>query len=109
MIRPRSRRQSSRVQVTGKGFPRVSSRFRRFRPLSVVEPVPESSQQAGYMDKLNRATGRHGKTMSGDVQAAATDLPGALGRDEVPGGEALAGPGDGDLLMIYHDRYTKSF
>jgi hypothetical protein len=45
--------------------------------------------------------------MSGVVQAAATDPPGALGRDGVPGGEALAGPGAGDYVLVQHERYTK--
>jgi hypothetical protein len=85
----------------------VLSRFRSFRPLSAAEPVPVSSQQAGYTDKLNRAHGRLGMTMSGGAHAAAMDLPGALGRDGVPGGEALAGPGAGDYVLVQHERYTK--
>ncbi len=82
-------------------------RFRSFRPLSAAEPVPASSQQAGYTDKLNRAHGRPGTTMPGGAHAAATDPPGALGRDGVPGGEALAGPGAGDYVLVQHERYTK--
>jgi hypothetical protein len=62
----------------------------------VVGPVPESSQQAGYMDKRNRATDRHGMTISGDAPAGATDPADALGRDEAPGREARAVLGDGD-------------
>ncbi len=45
--------------------------------------------------------------MSGVVHAAATVPPGALGRDGVPGGEALAGPGAGDYVLVRHERYTK--
>jgi hypothetical protein len=100
--------------VTEKGFRRVWLRYRSFRLRSGAGPDPELSQQAGCTVKLNHATGRHGRTTSGDAPAGVTVPAGALGRGEAPVREERAGPGDGDQsrwwpITIDLERYPNKY